>query len=82
MSDLQSFAASQPKYTRCKICLLPSDVKTELEKSKASNPRVTFRVMQNWLNEERSDVIREATGLAKLSKDQVYRHWSAGHQGV
>jgi hypothetical protein len=77
--SLTSYAATQPRYTRCKICLLPGDVRDELEKSKATNPRVTFKVMRNWLNEERADILREATGLLELSKDQVYRHWSAGH---
>lgn len=77
--SLTDFAGRQPRYTRCKICLLPDDLREELEKSRQTNTRVTFKVMQNWLNEQKSDVLRQATGLNSVSKDQVYRHWSAGH---
>jgi hypothetical protein len=78
-NTLSDFAAIQPRYTRCKICLLPDDVREELESSRATNSRVTFKVMQNWLNEQKSDVLRKSTGINSVSKDQVYRHWSAGH---
>jgi hypothetical protein len=78
-TGLLEYAATKPRYTRCKICLLPSDIRDELEESKRTDSRVTFKTMRDWLNEERSDALREATGLTELSKDQVYRHWSAKH---
>jgi hypothetical protein len=79
VTGLMQYAATRKRYTRCKICLLPTDVRDELEESKRVNSRVTFKTMRDWLNEERSDVLRDATGLTELSKDQVYRHWSSGH---
>lgn len=83
MSDIVEFATAQPRYTRCKICLLPDDVRREMEQARESSPqRVTFALLRRWLNEKRTDVLTEATGLTHVSQDQVYRHWSSGHAKV
>ena len=74
------FAESRPKHTRCKICLLNEDLRSEIETSRAANPqKVTYKAIMLWLNEHRQQDLVKDAGIAAITKDQVYRHWSSGH---
>lgn len=77
---LTAYAESRPKHTRCKICLLNDDLRTEIEESRRTNPqKVTYKAIMLWLNEHRQLDLVDDAGITKITKDQVYRHWSSGH---
>lgn len=78
--SLLLYAENKPRHTRCKICLLNEDLRSEIEGSRRINPqKVTYKAITTWLNEHRQEDLEVDAGIAVITKDQVYRHWSSGH---